>query len=427
MPKPSKISSSGSQTITKSNPLTAWFRDKKNKKAQKLEAKAKMMSNSRAENELAIVNVLRGIDFTDSTLPAEKLDYKSNEAQPYGDLEFAVLDAIDLMENNTQDYSGLDISAIDSKILEIAQHLSDAVRAGNVNRAFAAKSALIVAIDRIRNSIPTVPEMMRQDYIKTSADYLEIWTTLITSCTSLDVIEENLSTRKQSIETKQKNSEEENRKMAEKLAKDPEFNQKVSSVMDQTFIGNSTEWDTETMNIYNWLVKQRIEKSSLNFELLQYDMLIKQSGFQSKIVSDFQTKVIEVPVPTDPNLMNKYKEMVENEFKAAAEIDAQFDELGEFMDNIDQRIEMMANAKGSIRMKHMAMESVEHLAELAKKIQMEEAGINSDGNQMEKIRKIQLLTDEELQTMKEKQIAKEAEVQQQTQQQTQKHRERISN
>ncbi len=423
MPKPSKISSSGSQTITKSNPLTAWFRDKKNKKAQKLEAKAKMMSNSRAENELAIVNVLRGIDFTDSTLPAEKLDYKSNEAQPYGDLEFAVLDAIDLMENNTQDYSGLDISAIDSKILEIAQHLSDAVRAGNVNRAFAAKSALIVAIDRIRNSIPTVPEMMRQDYIKTSADYLEIWTTLITSCTSLDVIEENLSTRKQSIETKQKNSEEENRKMAEKLAKDPEFNQKVSSVMDQTFIGNSTEWDTETMNIYNWLVKQRIEKSSLNFELLQYDMLIKQSGFQSKIVSDFQTKVIEVPVPTDPNLMNKYKEMVENEFKAAAEIDAQFDELGEFMDNIDQRIEMMANAKGSIRMKHMAMESVEHLAELAKKIQMEEAGINSDGNQMEKIRKIQLLTDEELQTMKEKQIAKEAEVQQQTQ----KHRERISN
>ena len=121
--------------------------------------------------------------------------------------------------------------------------------------------------------------------------------------------------------------------------------------------------------------------------------------------------------------MNKYKEMVENEFTAAAEIDAQFDELGEFMDNIDQRIEMMANAKGSIRMKHMAMESVEHLAELAKKIQMEEAGINSDGNQMEKIRKIQLLTDEELQTMKEKQIAKEAEVQQQTQ----KHRERISN
>ena len=398
-----------SAPITKSNPIAAWFQNKKNKKAQKREEAAKMITNNKAENEINIANVLKSINFTDSLIPAEKLDYKTNENQPYGDLEFGVMEAIDLISNNTQDYGGLNINKIDTAILQIAKELKNAIEAGNVNRAFAAKSGLIVAIDQIRDKIPSIPESMRAEYIETSVKYLEIWTTLISSCTSLDVIQQNLDSQKQSIEQRQKKNDEEKDELSRRMLAEPAFKAKMETLMNDTFIGNSSEWDNETMNLYNWLVRQRIEKSSINFEMLQYDMLVKQSAYQSKIIGDYQTRVRAVPVPTDPNLMNKYKEMVEEEYLKAAEIDAQFDELGEYMDNMDERLRMMANTKGSIRMKRMALESVEDLAERARKIQMEEAGIH-EGNQMDKLRKIKLLTPKELEKIREEQPEPEQQI-----------------
>lgn len=396
--------------ITRSNPIAAWFQNKKNKRAQNREEAAKMITNNKAENEINIANVLKSINFTDSLLPVEKLDYKTNENQPYGDLEFGVMEAIDLISNNTQDYSGLNINQIDTAILQIAKELKNAIESGNVNRAFAAKSGLIVAIDQIRDKIPSIPDSMKAEYIETSVKYLEIWTTLISSCTSLDVIQQNLDSQKQSIEQRQQKNDEEKNELSRRMLAEPAFKSKMEALMNDTFIGNSSEWDNETMNLYNWLVRQRIEKSSINFEMLQYDMLVKQSAYQSKIIGDYQTRVRAVPVPTDPNLMNKYKEMVESEYLKAAEIDAQFDELGEYMDNMDERLRMMANTKGSIRMKRMALESVEDLAERARKIQMEEAGINDNGNQMEKLRRIKLLTPEELQKIREEQPEPEMQI-----------------
>ena len=145
MPRPSKSSSkagtsggsvSSGGSILKNNPFTAWLQNRKNIKAQKMEEAAKQVSNNKAENEMKISNILNSINFTESLLPVEKLDYKSNDSQPYGDLEFAVVVASDLISSNTYDYSGVDISNIDASIIVIAQELKNAIETGDVNRAF---------------------------------------------------------------------------------------------------------------------------------------------------------------------------------------------------------------------------------------------------------------------------------------------------
>ena len=95
--------------------------------------------------------------------------------------------------------------------------------------------------------------------------------------------------------------------------------------------------------------------------------------------------------------------MIEEEYKRAAEIDAKFDELGEYMDSMDERLKQMAYAKGSVRQRKMVAESVDNIVERAKKLQLQEAGLNDEGDQMNALRKIKLLSDTEIQKMKEAQ------------------------
>lgn len=415
MPRPSKnISNSGTSNQNRrgnsflSNiPLSGWLRDKKNLQKQKLEEAAKQVSNNKAENEDKIVTILRSINFTDSLLPADKLDYKSSETQPYGDLEYAVFEAIDMISNNTYDYTGIDLSKIDANILAIAGELKNAIETGDVHRAFAAQAGLITSIDKIRNKIPFLPEEMKADYVETSESYLELWRTLITSCTTLDTVQRNLDSQKISIEQKQNQINKKNDELARKMLNDEAYKEKIERTMSNTFIANSQEWDQESMDLYKWLVSQRVEQSSVSFEMLQYDMLVKQFTYQEKIINDYQIRVRQLPTPEDPNLLNKYKDMVETEYKRSAEIDAQFDELGEFMDNMDERLKQMAYSKGSIRQRKMVAEAVDKIVEQAKKIQLEEAGVNTDSNQMNALKKIKLLSETEIQKMKEAQPVQE--------------------
>ena len=400
MPRPSKSSSkagtsggsvSSGGSILKNNPFTAWLQNRKNIKAQKMEEAAKQVSNNKAENEMKISNILNSINFTESLLPVEKLDYKSNDSQPYGDLEFAVVVASDLISSNTYDYSGVDISNIDASIIVIAQELKNAIETGDVNRAFSAKAGLVVAVNDVRNKIPFVPEDMKKAFVESCESYLELWKTLIMSCTSLDALQKNLDSQIANIEKKKKKYSEDNKAVAKRLIEEPELQQKIESISNETFISNGQRWDQESLDFYKFLVNQRIEKSALTFELLQHDMLEKQMAYQSKIV------------PEDPNLLNKYKDMMEQEFKRAAEIDAQFDELGEYMDSMDERINQMAYSKGSIRQKRMAQASVDSIVELAKQIQLEEAGLNENGDQMNALRRVKLLSESEIQKIKEEQ------------------------
>ena len=327
--------------------------NRKNIKAQKMEEAAKQVSNNKAENEMKISNILNSINFTESLLPVEKLDYKSNDSQPYGDLEFAVVVASDLISSNTYDYSGVDISNIDASIVVIAQELKNAIETGDVNRAFSAKAGLVVAINDVRNKIPFVPEDMKKAFVESCESYLDLWKTLIMSCTSLDALQKNLDSQIANIEKKKKKYSEDNKAVAKRLIEEPELQQKIESISNETFISNGQRWDQESLDFYKFLVNQRIEKSALTFELLQHDMLEKQMAYQSKIINDYRTRVENNPVPEDPNLLNKYKDMMEQEFKRAAEIDAQFDELGEYMDSMDERINQMAYSKGSIRQKRI--------------------------------------------------------------------------
>lgn len=417
MPRPSKnISNSGTSnqrgrgnSFLSNIPLSGWLRDKKNLQKQKLEEAAKQVSNNKAENEDKIVAILRSINFTDSLLPADKLDYKSSETQLYGDLEYAVFEAIDMISNNTYDYNGIDLNKIDASIIVIAKELKNAIETGDVHRAFAAQAGLITSIDKIRNKIPFLPEEMKAGFVETSESYLELWHTLITSCITLDTLQRNLNSQKTSIEQKQNQIKKKNEEHARKMLNDEAYKKKIERALNNNFIDNSQDWDQEIMDLYKWLVSQRVEQSSVKFEMLQYDMLFKQFTYQEKIVNDYQIRVRQLPNPEDLDLLNKYKDMVENEYKRASEIDAQFDELGEFMDNMDERLKQMAYSKGSIRQRKMVAEAIDKIVEQAQKIQLEEAGIDTDSNQMNALKKIKLLSETEIQKMKETQPVQEVE------------------
>ena len=223
--KPSEMTGErGSAPARKSdNPVIQWVDERKEERSRKIEENAKQLSNNRAENEEKMISMLESINFVSSLLPPKYIDFKSNDTPPYGDLEFAVQTAIGFLKNNTGDYVGLDISKIDAMIITMIQELKNAVDAGNVNRAFAAKSSIITCIDSIRDKIPTVPEEMQAQFIESSEKYLEMWLTLISASNTMDGLETNLKQLESDIENKKQENDVKLDEWAERLNIDDDF------------------------------------------------------------------------------------------------------------------------------------------------------------------------------------------------------------
>ena len=89
------------------------------------------------------------------------------------------------------------------------------------------------------------------------------------------------------------------------------------------------------------------------------------------------SKVAALPIVTDPDLMNKYQESIDELFKQLAESDAQLDETLKAMDDIEGRIQQLNRAPGSLRAQEVAAEEAEALLKEITKMQNDQTGKNA--------------------------------------------------
>ena len=361
--------------ILRNNPISAWFANRKNMKLQAKEDAAREISNNKAENERKICAVLDGINFGSSPLPVEVLDKKTDPNQPYGDIEYDIFVASQMIRNNTQDYSGLDISAIDSGIYQIANFANHAVVEGNVHTVKAACRGLLVMIGHVRDMIPTIPVDLQKGFLKSAEEYVNLWILYITNNTALDRLERNAQARKAFIDSRSADLEATADKLADRLINDEEFGKQYVMIKNQSYLKDGENWTPDMLEMFKQLVDRRIEESSLRFEMLHYNIDVMKLEAQKGILEHIWTTLRSVPVANDPDLMNKYNDIINKSFEEAARVDQEFDEFINVINQMDAKIDQLANSPGSIAMRNIVSDEIDQLVEKAKQKQLEAQGL----------------------------------------------------
>ena len=410
MPRPDRLSGEKhcADRISK-NPLIAWLQKRKSAREEAKAEADKRITERKAKNEEQISKKLRSISFVSSALPPAVLAEKQFPEQPCGDIEFMILGAINRIENNTQDYNGLDIRKIDAGIYQIAFLAKQAIDGDHDHSARAACHALSVTIGDIRDKIPSVPAGLQKDFIESAEKYIDVWIDYIANCTVLDGLLANVKRREESIYKIQCELNEKRDALAEKLLDDPVFKSKFERILFECKQYENIDksiwstWDEEMIALYRQLLNMRIKESSLKFEVLCHNQDLQNMFVHQRILSRFLIKLKTVPQPQDPNLMAKFNALVIETYTEVDEQNQQFEEIFQEMDRMRMIIERLTYDHVSLREKEAASIQLDKMFEQARKQQMEDCGIEEE---QENDSGVRLYTVEELEKMKREHEAK---------------------
>ena len=409
MPRPDYSKAKNGGTSSK-NPFAAWLAHRKEAKAQAAEQAAKAITNDTAKNEAAIVDKLASIDFLHSRLPKEVLEAKSDPNRPYGDLEYASRAIQKILIKNPQTLTA-DIRSIDEKLLTLAILFKQAVEQGDEKAAFAAKAGLLRGLTNIRNKIPENQPELFKIFVETNTKYLDSWVTLVNLSQVSDRMRQNVEREREMYADEKEKNDASTDALYELLKNDPETNKAYQEILENDTVENRVRWNDKQREVHIMMVERRMAKARLN---LKNFMLVKgeeELSAKNNEVEVLYAKVAKMPIVTDPNLMNKYKEQIDKLFEELAASDVEIDESLQLLDEIDGRIEQLDNAPGAVRAREVASIEAEKTLEDIKDLQLKRAGVlNSKAKAG--LKELGLYSDEELAQLKkelDEQEAREAE------------------
>ena len=361
MPRP-EFSSRSSAKGGALNPFSSWRARRKEQKEKAEAEAARKITNDTAKNELAIIDTLAGIDFLHSPLPKAVLEAKMDPKQPCGDLEYAAHALQVDLRKNPQLVSA-DIRTFDEKLLTIALLFKQTVEHGDERAAYAAKGALVRGIGNIRKRIPhNQPELFRQ-FVEANARYMDSWITLIGVSQVADRLKENAVRQRKLVESEVAKHEDRLKELEERLQNDEEYREAFHKILNNDTPQDRSSWNRKENEVHLDLVNNAFEKvtCALKQKLLEQDEteLVAQIGQLETLYA----KVARTPIVVDPNLMNKYKEQMDELFQQLAESDQKVDELLQTMDDISGRLEQFDIAPGNERARAVASENAAEMLE----------------------------------------------------------------
>lgn len=371
MPRPEFSARPGKPA--KKGGISGWIQGRKERKQALAEKAAKIITNDTAKNETAIIDTLSGIDFIHSRLPKDVLEKKSNPNRSCGDLEYASKAICKMMIKNPQTLT-VDMRKLDERLLTIAMLFKQSVEQGDTRAAYAAKAAIVRGVNDIRTRVPSnSPELFNQ-FVEANAKYLDSWITLIGLAQAADRTEQNVEEQQVQLDK----SEERHKKAIEQLKDDIQDDDAKAEMFTDIINHDSPEerakWTDDQREMHKRMVDRRMEGVHLqldNLLLQQKQMDLSTKVNQMELLS---SKLASQPIVIDPDLMNKFREQVDQLFDEIAASDAELDESLRLMDDIEGRIAQMDNAPGAVRAREVAAEEAEAALEEIKKMQEVETG-----------------------------------------------------
>ena len=412
MPRPNvSINRTGVAAKPKSsNPFKAWIESRRERKDKLQEQASRMITNKIAENENTIADQLNSVDFLHSRLPKSILETKSRENQDCCDLEYATRGIIQTLVKNPQTIK-MDIRAIDEKLLTLVLLFKQAVEQGDVRAAYAAKGALVRGMKEIRTRIPQDQPELAKQFVEQNARYLDQWITLVGIAQVADRTKQNVENMRERYETTCNDIEKEIDDLLESIRSDPELGQAYEDILNNDSPEERSRWTPTQRKVHQLMIDARLKRVNhrLNNTLLQ-----QQEGILSAKEAQLETlytKLASLPIVADPDLLNKYKEAIDQMFEELAANDVEIDEALQSLDDFEGRIAQLESAPGAIRAREVAAEQAGELLDEMQKRQEFQSGIAAKEN-AERMRRLGIRSEEEQNEMRrqiEEEMAREEE------------------
>lgn len=376
MPRPgSNMGRPGSAVKTSANPFANWLAARKERKNQAEEQASRMITNRIAENESIIIDQLNSIDFLHSRLPAEVLHAKSRETQPCGDLEYASRAIVHMLLKNPQTIK-MDIRKIDQKLLTLVLLYKQAIEQGDQRAAYAAKGALIRGFNDIRSRIPqNQPELAKQ-FVEANAEYLDRWVTLVGLAQVADRTKQNVDNQREKYNQALAVDKERNDELRDEFLNNNEFTTAYQFILDHDAPEERAKWTPVQRDIHRKMIERRMKGVNLELDALLLQQKEMDLSKKESQVEMLYSSVASLEIVADPNLLNKFRESVDNLFKQLAASDAEIDESLKLMDDIEARIEQLNYAPGASRAREVAAEEAEKWLKEEKLRQQDRSGEN---------------------------------------------------
>lgn len=376
MPRPgSNMARPGSAAKTSANPFANWLAARKERKSQAEDQASRMITNRIAENESVIIDQLNSIDFLHSRLPAAVLHHKSQETQSCGDLEFAAKAIVHFLLKNPQTIK-MDIRKIDQKLLTLVLLYKQAIEQGDENAAYAAKGALIRGFNDIRSRIPqNQPELAKQ-FVEANTEYLDRWITLVGIAQVADRTKENVENQREKYAQAQAMDKARNDELREEFMNNDEFTTAFQFIMEHDAPEERAKWTPVQREIHRKMIERRMKGVILELDALLLQQKEMDLSKKEAQVEMLYSSVASLEIVADPNLLNKFRESVDNLFKQLAASDAEIDESLKLMDDIEARINQLNYAPGASRAREVATEEAEKWLQEEKLRQQNRSGEN---------------------------------------------------
>lgn len=347
------------------NKLKEFMDGLKSKREQRKIDARKKISNNNAANEAKIIAVLDGIDFSKSKLDPAILDYKTISSQLYGDLEYTRNEVRNSIISNTT-YADLKLKDFDTRLYEIAVEYLNAISNGHKNAAFAARSALYIAVVQIRNQLPFVPQNWRQNYLNSCTEYLDKWIQLIEECISLDASNNSLEKSEIQLQSKLAEADMKLKTDLEQLKDDPVLLKKIIAMRNMPV--GQTLGDPMLKKLFNKLMDGEINTKLIKFDIEMNKMQRRRQLMYAAQVEMLRRNVENQPIPNDPLSFQKFQGAVDGMFQDMIKVDNEYRAFMELMYDIEGRLDQLAQSQAS-KMEHkMVQDQISKLIEAANAI-----------------------------------------------------------
>jgi len=322
----------------------AWMEDigtEVKNKNKSIETQTALITSDTEANRNLILNILKGIDFSESRLPEEFLNKKKDPRQSYGNFQMKVMQLIRLMENDTSVFE-MDITDIDRYLFLMAKILSAAVKSGFQGTAAAARKCLTDGFIKVRSNCTVLQdEASRRQYLEKAVEYLNNCYLYISVRNMMDITNHNLQKRKKSMDEEVRHLEDAKDHVIDMMLANPELVGQLQNAFRTTYIMGGQLWSPYIRNLYEMLVQFRISESKLQYEGMLLNTETEKMFFYRNVSEKLNSLITNIPAPEDVNLMEKFGNIINSSMDEAERVDRESVRLDEMMASFENGLQAM--------------------------------------------------------------------------------------
>lgn len=390
------------------NPLSRWLEERKARQKQTEEQAVRMISNKIEDNALKLIDELNSVDFLHSDLPESILnDRREEEVRPeLCALEWDTRRLIQLIRNDRQNIN-MDIRSIDEKLMTLVLMFKQFVAHGDVMAAQMARDALLVGIEDIRCRLPVYQPELADAFIKEHTEYLAKWITLVGFAQNYDHTKNNRETELAATKDAHDKQDAKVNKIAQRIEKEPAFAEAFFYIQDHDSPTDRAKWTKSQREVHGLMVDAKLEDFNIMLHVLQSNAFESDLSVARQQMDSLRTCLNRLPNVSDPNLMNQYKEAMEQFVKDIAASDVRMEETLNTVDMLSGALDQLNESTGAVLAREAAGQTARNVLEKILKKQDDQSG-QSEFDHARTLRERGFLTPEEREELKkqnEKKIA----------------------